>query len=232
MIELIFSIVIMGFVLMSIPTIVQQSTQTTFTAYQQEAIATVASHIQTVMSHEWDNENNLSNHYQILQTASTAIPSCTSSYPPGTSDREGRYCRYDLSSPFRSASTIGPDSDDLYGFDDIDDFDGNVTTVTLYGNEEISTEKGEYVDLNVTLLTTVIYGDDAPRTAAGTTSTLAKVTTYANPFDSNSTTTRNIKLITVKLTTANPADELGKEIRLSSFMCNIGAPRRYYFKDY
>ena len=228
MIELIFAIVVMGLVLMSIPEITRQSIQSTYTAYQQEAIATLASHIQTVMSQEWDNENNQSVGYPVLQTSSTAIPSCTTPYPIGTSDAEGRYCT-DTSGNYRSASAIGPDADDIYGFDDIDDYDGNVTTVTLYGGESISTETGEYVDLNVTIGTTVSYGDDTPRTAGGSVSSLGQTTRYSNPFNGPlPSTTSNIKLISVRLSTVNPAMELDKNITLSAFMCNIGAPKKYY----
>jgi len=227
MIELIFAIVVMGLILMSIPEITRQSTQSTFTAYQQEAITTLASHLQTVMSHQWDNENNQTIGYPVLQTASTAIPSCSSNHPIGTSDAEGRYC-IDNYGNHRSASSIGVDGDDEYGFDDIDDFDGNVTTLTLYGNEAILTETGEYVDLNITITTQVLYGEDSPRLADGTLSALGQSVTYSNPFDSNSTSTRNIKLISVTLTTNNPAEELAKEMRLSAFMCNLGAPKLYY----
>ena len=231
MIELIFAIVVMGLILMSVPMIMRQSIQSTYASYQQEAVATLASQIQTVMGYEWDNENNQSIGYPVLQTSSTSIASCNSAYPVGTSDAEGRYC-LDTYGNHRAASAIGPDTDDVHGYDDIDDFDGNITTVTLYENESISTEKGEYVDLNVSLTTVVTYGDDTPRLADGSTSTPAQSTTYSNPFDHNSSSTQNIKLISVKLTTSNPAGELDKEIRLSSFMCNIGAPRRFYFKDY
>jgi len=234
MIELIFAIVVMGLILMSVPMIMRQSVQSTYASYQQEAIATLASHLQTIMGYEWDNENNQTVGYPVLQTSSSAIASCAAAYPVGVSDADGRYC-LDSYGNHRSASTITDDNaSDPYGPDDIDDFDGSVISVTLYGGESITTETGEYVDLNVSLATEVNYGDDTPRLANGSASTIARITTYSNPFNykKSDTDTHNIKLVTIKLTTVNSAGELDKEIRLSSFMCNIGAPRRFYFKDY
>jgi len=234
MIELIFAIVVMGIALMSLPTIVRLSTQNTYTGLQQESVAIVASHIQTLMGMEWDNEDNATNHYPVLQTDSTAIPSCVNAYPPGTSDNDGRYCLYDSSSSFLHASVIGPDADDLYGFDDIDDYDGNVTHLTLYGYESATPCQGNYIDLNVSIATTVKYADDAPRNSSGAAGSLGQTTTYSNVFNYTKANndTHNIKLISVHLTTANPASDINKSIRLSAFMCNIGAPRQIYSKEY
>jgi hypothetical protein len=132
-----------------------------------------------------------------------------------------------------SASSIGSDADDEYGTDDIDDYNGSTATVTLYANENISTCEGNYIDLNISIVTSVDYLDDTPHSASGTTGSLGETTNYSNVFDYISGHTSNIKAISVLLTSANPASELSfKKIRLSAFMCNIGAPRKYYSKEY
>jgi hypothetical protein len=56
---------------------------------------------------------------------------------------------------------------------------------------------------------------------------------YPNPFNGTPTGTTNIKLLSVRLQTSNPAAELNvKDIRLSAFVCNIGKPVTIKQRDY
>jgi len=59
MIELIFSIVIMGLVLLSAPMLISTATKSTTVALQQEGINEVASRINMILTYEWD-ENDAS----------------------------------------------------------------------------------------------------------------------------------------------------------------------------
>ncbi|NKQ41562.1 MAG: type II secretion system protein, partial [Sulfurovum sp.] len=58
MIELIFSIVVMGIVMMSAPMLISTASKTTSVALQQEGIHEAASRVNMIMTYEWD-ENAL-----------------------------------------------------------------------------------------------------------------------------------------------------------------------------
>ena len=115
------------------------------------------------------------------------------------------------------------------GYDDIDDYNNVQKSVSIYEGEAYSTHQGVYLDRNITLTSQVFYGNDVPRLVAGGASTggYDQNITFSNPFsDVTTTITTNIKLISVTLTSINPVDEINnKQITLSAFMSNIGAPQ-------
>lgn len=230
MIELIFSIVIIGLVLLSAPMLIERSTKSTYVALQQESIAAAATQINMIMTAEWDHSNtdNIEG-APVLQTGttSTAITNCTTQHPVGVTSASGRYCN-GLGSPtlFFSATAIGPEGLEGSINDDIDDYDSNASQISVYENEVYATHQGDYLDRNITITSRIYYGDDTPRDVGNGAGNYQTSTTYANPFRNVITAnTTNIKLITVELTSSNPADEISdKQITLSAFMCNIGAP--------
>lgn len=229
MIELIFAIVIMGIVMMSAPMLIDRSVQSSYTALQQESVAAAATQISMIMTEEWDHEDtNSSRGTPVLQTGGT-IPNCTTDYPVGVTSTSGRYCKDALAtnSIFPAASTLGSDGTDGGGYNDIDDFNNRPYSIHIYNDEEFTTFQGDYLDRNITISSETSYGDDQPRLTDGTATTYDKNTAFSNPFTNKITAnTTNIKLITVILTSTNPVDEIkDKEIRLSAFMCNIGAPK-------
>jgi type II secretory pathway pseudopilin PulG len=233
MIELIFAITVMGIVLLSAPLLVNRSVASTYTALQQEAIAAAAAQISMIMTAAWDhNDTNTTIGQPILRTASglaavaPLIENCSGNTTMGVSSTSGRYCKdvYATNSNFYTASTIALDST----FNDIDDFNGTEANVTLYNSEAYATYQGDYVDQNIIITSTVVYGDDIPRNAGGAQSLggYDRNINFSNPFRTISGTSTNIKLISVNLTSNNPVSELSnKNITLSAFMCNIGAPK-------
>jgi len=232
MIELIFAITVMGIVLMSAPTLVNRAVQSTNVAFQQESIAAASTQIAMIMTAAWDhNDTNGTIGEPVLRTDSGAtavpplIPNCTTDAPAGVSSASGRYCKdLQTNSNFYWASAIQLDS----GLADIDDYDNASATLSIYNSENYDVAKGDYIDQNITMISRVYYGDDVPRRSNGNAhpNGYARNTTFANPFRTISANSTNIKLIQVTLTSNNIAEELSdKQISLSAFMCNIGAPR-------
>lgn len=235
MIELIFALVVMGIALMSAPMLIERSTRTSFVALQQESIAAAAVQIDMIMATEWDHwDTNGTIGEPVLKTDSTVFNQCASGEerPKGVTTGSGRYCialggpsvAYSATPP----SALGPEGDEGgNSYNDIDDYDGQSYTVSVYNNEEIPIHQGDYIDQSITVTSSVDYGNDVPKYSDGTDGTYQTLTIFANPFrEVNTSKSTNIKLISVTLTSSNPVDELGnKHIVLSSFMCNIGAPK-------
>ena len=236
MIELIFAIAVIGITLMSVPMLISTSTRSTYTAIRQEAVTMLSSHLATLLTMQWDQwDTNSTIGSPVLQTSSTTISPCTNALPPGVSDSDGRYCRGQDGNFYSASATLGPDgTSDAAGYNDVDDFDNMETNVTVYAGENIETWEGNYIDVNVTLKTRVWYGDDTPYNASGTAGSYGQTTTFSNPFDRRVIgSTRNIKLIRVRLTTNNNTSEIkDKNITMGAFMCNIGAPKQIYWKVY
>lgn len=231
MIELIFAIVIIGLVLLTAPMLIDRSTKSTYVALQQESIAAAATQMNMIMTAEWDHSNtdNIEG-APVLQTGTTsaAVSNCTSQHPIGVTSASGRYCN-GLGSPttFFNATALGTEGLEGSIFDDVDDYDSNATSVSVYESEVYATHQGDYLDRNITISSRVYYGDDTPRNVSNGAGSYQTSTTFANPFRNVITSnTTNIKLITVQLSSSNPADEISdKQIILSAFMCNIGAPK-------
>ena len=214
MIELIFAIVIMGIVMMSAPMLIATSSKSGYAAMQQEAISTTASQIQTIMSTMWDEQDtDGSVGVPLLQTGAS---SCTTDTPPGTTSQSGRYCKDALATNSRTFSAslpLGHETSDGDIYDDIDDYDTNGTLLSEV-NETTTTPDGDYIDTQITITSAVIYADGAFGS-----------TTNSNPFDTLAAGTTDVKLISVVTTSSTSVSELGKNIRMSAFMCNIGAPK-------
>ena len=231
MIELIFAITVMGIVMLSAPMLINRATQSTYVALQQESIAAAAAQINMIMSSEWDAlDANMTIGTPVLQTVSDTFSQCTSNTPPtGVTDIDGRYCvgkdgnRYFAT----AANALGPEGIEGNFNDDVDDYNGQSFGLSVYNSETHQTYKGDYIDKNITVSSSVAYGSDVPKNLAGASGTYATTTTFSNPFsDVNSSSSTNIKLITVTLGTTNTTGEINtKSIRLSTFMCNIGAPK-------
>jgi len=179
MVELIFSITIMGIVMLSAPLLIDRSSQSTYVALQQESIAAAATQINMIMATEWDSaDTNSSLGAPVLQTGSTAIANCTTDKPVGVTSASGRYCKDALATNSIFLSATSPAS-------------------------------------------------------LGTESNYQTSTTFSNPFrhivTANST---NIKLIQVSLSSNNSANEIqDKQIVLTAFMCNIGAPKPKFYSN-
>jgi len=206
MIELIFSIVIMGITLLTIPMITAQSVKSGESAMMQESIAAVASQMQMILSRHWDEidaDPSLGSRRPILRTASTNFDTKAGLNINGRTDKSNGI-ELDASSAASFADG---------GNNDIDDYNGVTTTLSVV--DPTTTSTGDYIDVNVIMTSAVNYSDD--------TITLAPIATFNyNPNGAGMGTTTNIKRVSVTLTSTEPTFA-NKNIQLNAFSCNIGA---------
>ncbi len=221
MIELIFSIVIMGIVMMSAPMLISTSTQSTYVSLQQEGINEAASRIHVIMGYDWD-ENNVFDNYPptILNTTSATADL----QKVGTTERRigipmsSQRSYIDMNNTDYNASTVlgseGGDSDDM------DDYIDNNSTV-----DSIEAATIDYIEQQgeISINTAITYGAD-DSDAGGYNYNIITFT----PFGASPTATSNIKNITVTLTSTSGVSDLAKNIQLSAFSCNIGG---YTFEE-
>jgi hypothetical protein len=225
MIELIFAIVIIGIVLLSTPMLIQQSVNSGFVALQQESISAISSHTAILLSKFWD-EGDANNTAGVAPIITLNNPQPNSPFNLGgilSIDALGRTSA--IGGVTLLASPIGRDfnetSPDLY--DDIDDYDGTNLNLTIFNNETTTTDKGDYVDQNITISTRVTFANDRPDGLNSLTGTVINAgnTIYQNPNISPPNDS-NIKFVRVNLSTLNPIKELEKNITLNAFSCNLG----------
>lgn len=219
MIELIFAIVIIGIVLMSSPMLMSRSTQSNITAFQQESVAILASHINAIMSYPWDPNNNttVTETYLLTTTNGSNLLDSNATRPKlrGATDRPlTQRTRLFLGG---GGATVIP----AVGapFSNINDFNGNNRGLQLYTAAANQSNVGGYIDKNVTIGTLVRYNADA--------ATYNAAATFAYNFINNDAAvlaTTNIKRIITTLTSVSPDAQIAdKTITLRAFMCNIGA---------
>jgi len=144
MIELIFAIVIIGITLLSVPLMVNQASQSTYTTLQQEAISAAASNMSLILSREWDEaDTNTSLGAPILTTSSG-----TYNQAARTNLRSRTY--FTSVGGTLSASTTFSDGDS----DDVDDANGATTLVD-------DTDGDDLIDQDMTISTVVSYRNGA-----------------------------------------------------------------------
>ncbi|WP_060826216.1 type II secretion system protein [Sulfurospirillum cavolei] len=206
LIELVFTIVIMGIAVMSLPLILTQVQRNDAFAMQQEAILAAKAKIGNILTYEWD-------HNSYDSTASRSFVLATSSPDTelncnGTTFRRLGHVNADsrrkCSATGASASAIGADAGDGGNFTDIDDFDADAINISA------SAEGAGTLDyiFNLNLRTSITYAADSA------TYNVSPVVFTLNP-DNNATVT-NIKTISV---TVSGGDQ---NITLRAFTCNIG----------
>jgi len=206
MIELIFSIVVIGIVMLSIPNLIHTAASSGYVALQQEAIATASAQINLIMTKHWDENNTVE-----------AVILRTTNGTPSLNDRNGTVTRgFNLSGGGNAnATTIGSELND---FDDMDDYNGTSTTLRNFSDTNITA--GDIIDTEITISTQVNYANDSTSSASDYNN--SRVIQY-NFDPSNATATTNIKTISIELTTNNSAEELSKDIKLQAFSANIGS---------
>jgi len=221
MIELIFAIVILGIVLMSAPMLISQATNAGLASVQQEAIVAGASEMGMILTRHWDEQDtNESLYSPVLVTAEniTALKE--------TTDADGNFTGRRVGTPLLSSrSFLSSDGTRLNATasaafategddDDIDDF--NNDTATLSSSGGITTQQGDYIDTSLSIATTVSY-ISAPNIAYNTTTI-----SFNSPFSNATGGTSNIKAISTTVTSVSHNAELGTNITLRAFSCNIG----------
>jgi len=206
MIELIFAIVIMGIAMLSIPMITIQSAKSGESTIMQESVAAAASQMQMILSRHWDEidaDPSLGSRRPILKTDSAHFNNKAGFNINGRTDKVNG-TEFDASST--SSFADGGDND-------IDDYNGIITTLSVV--DPTTTSTGDYIDVNLIMTSGVNYSNDAI--------TLAPTTTFNfDPSGASMGTTTNIKRVSVTLTSTEPAFAT-KNITLHAFSCNIGA---------
>jgi len=218
MIELIFAIVVMGFVMMSAPALISTAAKSGLVAVQQEAIAASSSELGMILTRDWDEAGTdettespiliVTNGHADLEMA-LAPDGNSSGRRAGTPTTSSRKSFSSVSSLERAATLAAAfetENDD----DDMDDF--NNDTITLTG---IRYALSDLADISISIDTNVSYISDTPFTGSYNSETL----TLNNPFDNAVAGTSNIKSITAQTTSTN----LETSIRLQAFSCNIGS---------
>ena len=206
LIELVFTIVIMGIAVMSLPLILTQVQRNDAFAMQQEAILAAKAKLGNILTYEWDH-----NSYDLTASRSfvlTTVSPDTELDCNGTTFRRLGHVNADsrrkCSATGASASAIGADAGDGGNFTDIDDFDGD--SINISASAEGAGTLDYIFDLN--LSTNITYAADSAAY------NVSPVVFTLNP-DNNATVT-NIKTISV---TVSGGDQ---NITLRAFTCNIG----------
>jgi type II secretory pathway pseudopilin PulG len=225
MIELIFALVIMGIVLLSAPMLIQQSIRSGNVALQQEAIAAAASQTAIVLSMHWDENNSdipvgVS---PILNPARAPFDFNTTTVPVGLIGVASRNS-VDGNGTLFPSTIFGMDSNesDYTDFDDVDDYHNSNFGLLVFNNQVTSADVGDYIDVNITMNTTINYTEDRVDTNV---TALLNGTTIALNNNINNTplgTSSNIKFVQVNLTSNSGVKELDKNITLKAFSCNLG----------
>jgi len=230
MIELIFAIVIMGFALMSAPMMIANATKSSNVAFEQESIAIAAAHTASLMSYAWDERNSDGwAQDNILCTDSTTTGLVCNNSTDATRLRKianspAYNTKASSSSSFSTADALPPGGGvgTESSWDDVDDFDQNITTLTVADATPSVTNEGDYMDQSVSILTDIAYIADAPSNPTFATCNSTNGCAYSNPATAAIGTSTSVKQITTTLTSTNLPD---KQIALNAFMCNIGAPQ-------
>jgi type II secretory pathway pseudopilin PulG len=217
MVELIFALVIMGIVLMSAPMLIQQSIRSGNVALQQEAIAAVASHTAIILSMHWDEKNSN------MPVGASPILDTKRGEPfefKGLTNVSGRNTM-DGNNTLTPTQIIGTvdenetNDNNNSNWDDIDDYHNSSFGLTFFPDEETTADIGDYVDVNITMSTTVNYTEDN--------TTLSQNINLTNKISSTPLgSVSNIKFIRVNLTSNSGIKELEKNITMEAFSCNIG----------
>lgn len=212
MIELIFSIVVMGIAFLAIPMITSQTIKGSESAIMQESVSAAAAELNMILAKPWDkNGTDEDIASPILRTASTSFDS-----------RAGIVDTNNSRTRFYGADRPNA-SDNAYNVEEssIGDFDGKVETLTVYNGEESHAYEGNYIDLNINMTTAVDFIPDNI--------ILSQNTTFDfDPQVGVSANTTNIKKVTTTLTSTTNDNGLAdgtlanKQIVLHSFSCNIG----------
>lgn len=212
MIELIFSIVVMGIAMLAIPMITAQTMKGAESAMMQESVSAGAAELNMILAKPWDqNGTDEDLGSPILLTDSTNFKARS-----GIVDTNNSRTRfYGTVQP--KASNNGYNADE----NDIGDFDGKIETLMVYNNETNNAFEGNYIDVNINMTTAVDFVPDNV--------VLAQNTVFNfDPLIGESANTTNIKRITTTLTSTTNDNGLAdnvfanKQIVLHSFSCNIG----------
>ena len=225
LLELIFSIVIIAITLMSVPNLIQSTSNASKEVITQESVSNAASYANMIMSTFWDencSDPKYENPIVDVQKEDTNLEELNVSgvllgRRAGSAQTTSRRFRNDLSGNRLTASTTLIQEASDGEADDIDDYNGK--SVTLVYRENTTVQKGDYKDISIRLSSTVNYISDLANSGYNKQTVL-----FNNPFDPSKIETQstNIKLITVTLSSISDSN---KSVVLRAFSCNIGSSK-------
>ncbi len=228
MIELIFAIVIMGIVMMSAPRLLSQASKSSIMVAQQEAIASVSTNIGMILTRHWDEQDtNKSIRPPILVTKGNADLSQVKINGKPTGKMKGMPAlssRSFLTSLGEELNaTKAADFKTEADFDDVDDYNGDVAKLgSPLSTDFTTTQAGDYIDNSLLITTTVSYISDNPTSGTYGSSSLNLNSPFAS-LAKNSTS--NIKSVINNVKSGKHDTELGVDVTLRAFTCNIGTYR-------
>lgn len=157
LIELIFTIIIIGLAMVSIPVVLSQAMKSSEFSLNQEALLAGATKIGNILTYEWD-ENSTTTQVIKYVLDVTDGDSELNRYPNINSTRRighflGKYRRAFNTNQTFASSVLGQEATDNLP-DDIDDFNGQISTLT-----SVSQSESDYVK-DFTLKTKVVYVND------------------------------------------------------------------------
>jgi len=212
MIELIFAIVVMGIVMMGAPQLISTAMKSANVGIEQEGINEASSRVNMILTYPWDQADVTDECIPPVLRVSSGDSELDE--VPGTYRRAGvdknsdsHTFKCDNSGILDASSTLGKEGSEL---NDIDDFIGDITLVDV--NSSGGADYIEKTTVNINTKVQYVY-DNANYNK--------QVVTF-NLSHNEASPTRNIKEITVTLTSTSTEKELQKTIRLHAFSCNIG----------
>ncbi len=228
MVELIFSITVMGIVMLSVPALLQTTQSSVGVVLQQEGINEGASEVMKIMTYWWDENDVNKIPAPVLHTVNgdshlkeVGDTKRRVGVPMSSSSRTFLYKSKEYNATV--TSKLGLDTNELQdGKDDIDDFNGTQTSVNSVnqGSGGIDYVETDTVQIN----DRVIYLED---NASYNSSTI----TYSPSLAPSGTKSTSIKQISVVVTSSSGVSELNKTLRFKAFSSNIGGfnyERRFF----
>lgn len=213
-IELVVAIVVMSIAIMSVPLLLSQTSKTDEFSISQEAILAGATKIGNILTYPWDDKLVGLLSVKYILDVSNGDDELNRSVAD-TNRRKGNFkanYRRKFNSNLTFASlTLGRAGDtNTTVYNDLDDFNGTVQTITSGG-------VGDYIkDFNLT--TTIKYISDSANYSLTTLN-------FGELNISSSTPSTNLKMIEVKVTDPNSNEEI---TTLRAFSANIGSYELIY----
>ncbi len=213
-IELVVAIVVMSIAIMSVPLLLSQTSKTDEFSISQEAILAGATKICNILTYPWDDKLVGLLSVKYILDVSNGDDELNRSITD-TNRRKGNFkanYRRKFNSNLTFASlTLGRAGDtNTTVYNDLDDFNGTVQTITSGG-------VGDYIkDFNLT--TTIKYISDSANYSQTTLN-------FGELNISSSTPSTNLKMIEVKVTDPNSNEEI---TTLRAFSANIGSYELIY----
>lgn len=159
MIELVFSIVIMGIVVASLPTILLQTQNNNAFAMQQETITAGRTKLGDILTYQWDENSYDVNQSSISMVLDTTLAATDDELERNSTVRRLGHVFSDSRRKFFNANTAPTGAVD--GLDDVDDFDGTSEELTIAPADEVAITGGLDYLFDVNISTRVEYITDA-----------------------------------------------------------------------